>query len=331
MIFANKEYFLLLLLLIPYIWYMIRVSKRSATLLVADTSGFRKIRKTLRQRLMWLPNVLRVAAVVMIIVALARPQTSHSWGTRTAEGIDIMLAMDVSTSMTLTDLTPSRMDAAKSVAAEFISNRPDDNIGLTVFAAEAFTQCPMTTDHASLINMLRNVSTDMAEAGILEDGTAIGMGLANALSRLKDSKAKSKVVILLTDGSNNTGEITPMQAAKIAKTYGIRVYTVAAYSGEVLTVPVQVGGTIQYVHTRDQVDEKSLSDIAQMTDAKFYHATNSRQLSAIYKEIDSLEKSRVDIKNFTRKNEAFQIFALIAALLFITEMLLRQTWLRKLP
>ena len=300
-------------------------------MLVADTSGYAKMPKSLRQRMMWMPNALRVAMISMLIIMLARPQTSSSWGSRTTEGIDIMLAMDVSTSMKLSDLTPSRISAAKSVAAEFINNRPDDNIGLTVFSAEAFTQCPMTTDHASLLNMLHSVGTDMAENGILEDGTAIGMGLANSLSRLKDSKAKSKVVILLTDGSNNCGEISPLQAAKIAKTYGIRVYTIAAYSGEVVTVPVQVGGTIQYVHTKDQVDEKSLAEIAQMTDGKFYRATNSDQLFSIYKEIDSLEKSKVDIEKFSRKNEAFQIFALLAVLLLMLEIILRQTWLRKLP
>ena len=300
-------------------------------MLVADTSGYAKMPKSLRQRMMWMPNALRIAMISMLIIMLARPQTSSSWGSRTTEGIDIMLAMDVSTSMKLSDLTPSRISAAKSVAAEFINNRPDDNIGLTVFSAEAFTQCPMTTDHASLLNMLHSVGTDMAENGILEDGTAIGMGLANSLSRLKDSKAKSKVVILLTDGSNNCGEISPLQAAKIAKTYGIRVYTIAAYSGEVVTVPVQVGGTIQYVHTKDQVDEKSLAEIAQMTDGKFYRATNSDQLFSIYKEIDSLEKSKVDIKKFSRKNEAFQIFALLAVLLLMLEIILRQTWLRKLP
>ncbi len=298
---------------------------------VADTSGYSKLPKSLRQRLMWLPNALRVAMISLLIIILARPQTSSSWGTRTTEGIDIMLAMDVSTSMTLTDMSPSRIAAAKEVAADFINNRPDDNIGLTVFAAEAFTQCPMTTDHATLLNLLRSVGTEIAEAGIIEDGTAIGMGLANALSRLKDSKAKSKVVILLTDGSNNCGEISPMQAAKIAKTYGIRVYTIAAYSGELLTVPVQVGGTIQYIHTKDQVDEKSLAQIAQMTDAKYYRASNSAQLFSIYKEIDALEKSKIDIKNFSRKNEAYQLFALIATLLLIAEILLRQTWLRRLP
>lgn len=300
-------------------------------MLVADTTGYAKLPKSLRQRLMWLPNALRIALISMLIIILARPQTTSSWGTRTAEGIDIMLAMDISTSMELTDLAPSRIIAAKNVAAEFITNRPDDNIGLTVFAAEAFTQCPMTTDHASLLNMLNSVGTEMPRSGIIEDGTAIGMGLANALSRLKDSKAKSKVVILLTDGSNNSGEITPLQAAKIAKTYGIRVYTIAAYSGQLLNVPVVVGGTTQYVHTKDFVDEKPLQEIASMTDGKFYHATNSSQLYSIYKEIDTLEKSKIDIKRFSRRNEAFQLFAIFAVLLLMAEIILRQTWLRKLP
>lgn len=300
-------------------------------MLVADTSSYAKLPKSLRQRLMWLPNALRIALISMLIIILARPQTNSSWGTRTAEGIDIMLAMDISTSMELSDLSPSRIVAAKDVAAEFITNRPDDNIGLTVFAAEAFTQCPMTTDHASLLNMLQSVGTEMPRAGIIEDGTAIGMGLANAISRLKDSKAKSKIVILLTDGSNNSGEITPLQAAKIAKTYGIRVYTIAAYSGKLVNVPVNVGGTIQYVRTKDFVDEKPLVEIANMTDGKFYHATNSSQLYSIYKEIDSLEKSKIDIKKFSRRNEAYQIFAIIAVLLLLAEIILRQTWLRKLP
>lgn len=300
-------------------------------MLVADTSSYAKLPKSLRQRLMWLPNALRIALISMLIFILARPQTNSSWGTRTAEGIDIMLAMDISTSMELSDLSPSRIVAAKDVAAEFITNRPDDNIGLTVFAAEAFTQCPMTTDHASLLNMLQSVGTEMPRAGIIEDGTAIGMGLANAISRLKDSKAKSKIVILLTDGSNNSGEITPLQAAKIAKTYGIRVYTIAAYSGKLVNVPVNVGGTIQYIRAKDFVDEKPLVEIANMTDGKFYHATNSSQLYSIYKEIDSLEKSKIDIKKFSRRNEAYQIFAIIAVLLLLAEIILRQTWLRKLP
>lgn len=205
---------------------------------------------------MWLPMLLRIIVFVLVVVILARPQTHSNWGSRTVEGIDIMLAMDVSTSMLAEDLKPNRIEAAKSVASEFISGRPDDNIGLTIFAGEAFTQCPMTTDHTSLINLLQNVRTDIAARGLIEDGTAIGMGLANAVSRLKDSKTKSKVVILLTDGSNNRGDISPLTAANIAKSLGIRVYTIAIGSKTMAPYPMQVAGTIQYVNMRADVDVK---------------------------------------------------------------------------
>ena len=222
--FANQEYLLLLLLLIPYIiWYLLYRKKSEPTIQMSDTFAYRYAPKSLRQRLVWLPALLRMITFVLIVLVLARPQTHDSWGKRTAEGIDIMLAMDVSTSMLAQDLKPNRIEAAKTVAAEFISGRPDDNIGLTIFAGEAFTQCPMTTDHTSLLTLLKDVRTDIAERGLIEDGTAIGMGLANAVSRLKDSKTKSKVVILLTDGSNNMGDISPLTAAQIAKSMGIRV------------------------------------------------------------------------------------------------------------
>ena len=226
--FINKEYLFLLLLLIPYvIWYLLYRKKSEPTMQMSDTNAYRYAPKSLRQQLVWLPDFLRMVTFVFVVLALARPQTHSSWGQRTTEGIDIMLAMDVSTSMLAQDLKPNRIEAAKSVATEFISGRPDDNIGLTIFAGEAFTQCPMTTDHTSLLNLLQNVRTDIAARGLIEDGTAVGMGLANAVSRLKDSKTKSKVVILLTDGSNNMGDISPLTAAQIAKSMGIRVYTIA--------------------------------------------------------------------------------------------------------
>lgn len=218
--FVNKEYFLLLLLLIPYlIWYLLYRKKSEPTMRMSDTFAYQYAHKSLRVRLIGLPLLLRLLTFVLIVIVLARPQTHNSWGERTVEGIDIMLAMDVSTSMLAEDLKPNRIEAAKDVAAEFISGRPDDNIGLTIFAGEAFTQCPMTTDHTSLINLLQNVRTDIAARGLIEDGTAIGMGLANAVGRLKDSKTKSKVVILLTDGSNNMGDISPLTAANIAKSF----------------------------------------------------------------------------------------------------------------
>ena len=285
----------------------------------------------MRQRLVWLPDLLRIFTFVMIVMVLARPQTHNSWGKKTSEGIDIMLAMDVSTSMLAQDLKPNRIEAAKSVAAEFISGRPDDNIGLTIFAGESFTQCPMTTDHTSLLNLLQNVRTDIAERGLIEDGTAIGMGLANAVSRLKDSKTKSKVVILLTDGSNNMGDISPLTAAQIAKSLGIRVYTIAVGSKTVAPYPMQVGGTVQYVNVRADVDTGTLTKIAQTADGHFYRATNTAELKQIYKDIDKLEKSKMEVKRFSKRYEAYQPFALAAVLSLLLEILLRITWFRRIP
>ena len=330
--FANKEYLFLLILLIPYqIWYLLYRKKSEPTIQMSDTYAYQYAPASLRQRLVWLPDLLRIFTFVMIVMVLARPQTHNSWGKKTSEGIDIMLAMDVSTSMLAQDLKPNRIEAAKSVAAEFISGRPDDNIGLTIFAGESFTQCPMTTDHTSLLNLLQNVRTDIAERGLIEDGTAIGMGLANAVSRLKDSKTKSKVVILLTDGSNNMGDISPLTAAQIAKSLGIRVYTIAVGSKTVAPYPMQVGGTVQYVNVRADVDTGTLTKIAQTADGHFYRATNTAELKQIYKDIDKLEKSKMEVKRFSKRYEAYQPFALAAVLSLLLEILLRITWFRRIP
>ena len=229
------------------------------------------------------------------------------------------------------DLRPNRIEAAKEVAAEFIAGRPNDNIGLTIFAGEAFTQCPMTTDHASLLNLLQGVRTDMVTRGLIEDGTAIGMGLANAVSRLKDSKAKSKVVILLTDGSNNRGDISPMTSAEIAKSLGIRVYTIGVGTNKVAPYPMIVAGGVQYVNIPVEIDSKTLSEIAAATDGDFYRATNNRELQNIYKEIDKLEKSKLSVKTYSKKYDAYQPFAMVAILLLLLEILLRITVFRKLP
>ena len=330
--FASKEYLFLLILLIPYlIWYLLYRKKSEPTIQMSDTYAYQYAPASLRQRLVWLPDLLRIFTFVMIVMVLARPQTHNSWGKKTSEGIDIMLAMDVSTSMLAQDLKPNRIEAAKSVAAEFISGRPDDNIGLTIFAGESFTQCPMTTDHTSLLNLLQNVRTDIAERGLIEDGTAIGMGLANAVSRLKDSKTKSKVVILLTDGSNNMGDISPLTAAQIAKSLGIRVYTIAVGSKTVAPYPMQVGGTVQYVNVRADVDTGTLTKIAQTADGHFYRATNTAELKQIYKDIDILEKSKMEVKRFSKRYEAYQPFALAAVLSLLLEILLRITWFRRIP
>lgn len=330
--FANKEYLFLLLLVIPYLlWYLMYRKKSEPTMRVADTFAYRFAPKSWKVRLMPLQMLLRVVAFVMLVIVLARPQTQNSWKNKTVEGIDIMLAIDVSTSMLAEDLKPNRLEAAKQVAAEFISGRPDDNIGLTIFAGEAFTQCPMTTDHSSLLNLLQNVRTDIAARGLIQDGTAIGMGLASAVSRLKDSKAKSKVVILLTDGSNNMGDLSPMTSAEIAKSLGIRVYTIGVGTNKVAPYPMPVAGGVQYVNVPVEIDTRTLSDIAATTNADFYRATNTGELHEIYKEIDKLEKSKLSVTQFSKRYDAYLPFAAAAALALLLELLLRITVFRRIP
>lgn len=277
------------------------------------------------------PFILRIAALCLIVVAIARPRSSEDMEKIDTEGIDIVLAMDVSTSMLAEDLKPNRIEAAKDVAHEFISGRPNDNIGLTIFAGEAFTQCPMTTDRKSLLNMLNNIRTDIAARGYISDGTAVGMGLANAISRLKDSKTKSKVVILLTDGSNNRGEISPLTAAQMAKSFGIRVYTIAVGTNGIAPYPTIVSGTVQYMNVKADVDTETLMKIASSTDGNFYRATNTDELKKIYDDIDKLEKSKLSVKNYSRRYDAYQPFALIALIALIMELLIRHTILRRLP
>ncbi len=330
--FANKEYLLLLILLIPYIiWYLMYRKKTEPTMRLSDTRAYRYAARSWKVTLMPLQMLLRMAVFVLLVLILARPQTHNSWKNKSVEGIDIMMAMDVSGSMLAEDLKPNRIEAAKQVAAEFIAGRPNDNIGLTIFAGEAFTQCPMTTDHASVLNLLRGVRTDLATRGLIEDGTAIGMGLANAVSRLKDSKAKSKVVILLTDGSNNRGDLSPMTSAEIAKSLGIRVYTIGVGTNKVAPYPMPVAGGVQYVNIPVEIDSKTLSDIAAATDGSFYRATNNRELQNIYREIDKLEKSKLNVTQFSKRYEAYQPFAVAAFVLLLLEILLRLTLFRKLP
>ena len=330
--FANKEYLFLLLLLIPYlIWYVMYRKKTEPTMRMSDTFAFRYVQKSWKVMLMPLSMILRMLAFVMIVLVLARPQTQNSWKSETVEGIDIMLVMDVSTSMLAEDLKPNRIEAAKQVASEFVVGRPNDNIGLTIFAGESFTQCPMTTDHASLLNLLHNVRTDIAARGLIEDGTAIGMGLANAVSRLKESKAKSKVVILLTDGSNNRGDISPMTAAEIAKSLGIRVYTIGVGTNNVAPYPMPVAGGVQYVNIPVEIDTKTLGEIAVATEGDFYRATNTKELRKIYKENDQLEKTKLNVKKFSKKYEAYQPFAIVAVLSLLLEILMRITIFRRIP
>lgn len=330
--FANKEYFILILLLIPYIvWYLLYRKKSVPSMRVSTTEAYRYGYSTWRTRLVHVPMVLHCICYTLLVCVLARPQTHNAWDTKSVEGIDIMLAMDVSTSMLAEDLKPNRIEAAKDVAHEFISGRPNDNIGLTIFAGEAFTQCPMTTDHGSLLRLLQDTRPDIAARNLIQDGTAVGMGLANAVSRLKDSKAKSKVVILLTDGSNNMGDISPMTAAEIAKSFGIRVYTIGVGTNKVAPYPMPVAGGVQYVNIPVEIDTQTLRDIAQTTDGNFYRATNNAELKKIYRDIDKLEKTKFSVTHFAKRYEAYQPFVLAALLVLLVEILLRLTWFRRIP
>lgn len=275
--------------------------------------------------------MLRVIALIMLIITLARPQSSNSWKDTEIEGIDIMMAIDVSTSMLAEDLKPNRLEASKKVASEFIAGRPNDNIGLTIFAGEAFTQCPMTTDHAALFNIFNSIDTDIAQNGIIQDGTAVGMGIANAVSRLKESKAKSKVIILITDGTNNSGDISPLMAADIAKSLGIRVYTIGVGTNGTAPYPMNVAGRIQYVNVPVEIDTKTLSEIAAHTDGAFYRATDNESLNKVYQDIDKLEKTKLNIKEYNKKSESYLLYAVLAFCALILELLLRSTILKKIP
>ena len=332
MTFANSAYLLLMLLIIPcVIWYVLRGRKRRAAMSVPTVSMYGGMRKSWKYYLLHVPFILEMAAIVLLSLILARPQTTDRWQDTEIEGIDIMLAVDVSTSMLAEDLKPNRIEAAKQVASEFINGRPNDNIGLTIFAGEAFTQCPMTVDHAILLNMFQNVSSDIAAKGIIEDGTAIGMGLANAISRLKDSQAKSKVIILLTDGSNNRGEISPTTAAEMAKSFGIRVYTIGVGTNGTAPYPVQTAYGKQYVNIAVEIDENVLRQIAQTANGQYYRATSNSKLKEVYDEIDKLERTKLQVKEFSKNQEEYQPLALALLLCLLAAILLKQTVLRTIP
>lgn len=327
MVFANIEYLFLLLLLIPYIvWYILKHKKNNATLQMSDTNIYSDIKKSYKIYLLHAPFILRIIVLSLVILILARPQTTNNWQNSEVEGIDIMLAIDVSTSMLAEDLKPNRLEAAKDVAAEFISGRPNDNIGITLFAGESFTQCPLTVDHTVLLNLFQSINS-----GIVEDGTAVGMGIANAVSRLKDSKAKSKVIILLTDGTNNKGDISPLTAADIAKSFGIRVYTIGVGTNGMAPYPLRVAGTIQYINTPVEIDEKTLTQIAITTNGNYFRATNNSKLKEVYKEIDKLERTMLNVKQYSKRHEEYQWFALIALLFLLLEFYLRNSILKKIP
>jgi Ca-activated chloride channel homolog len=325
--FAQPEFFYLLAF-IPIIiaWYIIKRKKLKPSLKLS-TAGFYNIRyKTLRQRLLHLPFALRVFALTAFIIVMARPQTSSKEQSITSEGIDIVLSIDVSGSMLAEDFKPNRIEAAKKVARDFIQGRPSDRIGLVIFAGESFTMCPITTDHTVLINQVNAV-----KSGLLVDGTAIGEGLATSVSRLKDSQAKSKVIILLTDGVNNVGAVSPVMAGEIAETFGIRVYTIGVGSMGTAPYPVSTPFGTQYQNMEVQIDEDVLRQIAQMTNGQYFRATNNNKLNEIYAQIDQLEKTKVEVMEYKKYAEEYLPLLMIGGLLFCTELFFRLIILRTLP
>lgn len=271
------------------------------------------------------PFVLRTLALCAIIVAIARPRSSTEVEKIDTEGIDIMLAMDVSTSMLARDLTPDRISAAKDIAIEFISQRPSDRMGIAVFAGESYTQCPLTTDRATLINLMKEVQTDL-----IEDGTAIGNGLATSVARMTDSDAKSRVVILLTDGVNNSGEIAPQTAAEIAKTYGIRVYTIGVGANGMAPYPVMTPWGVEMQQVKVEIDEELLKGIAATTGGRYFRATDNTKLSEIYGEINKMETARTTVDSFPVYKELFGRYALAALVCLLLELIVRLV-LRRLP
>ena len=327
MTFAHPYYLLLLLLILPIVaYYIFRQRTLTAEIRFSSLAPFANAKKTYKHYLRHLPFVLHMLALTALIVALARPQKSDSWSNKTIEGIDIVMSLDISSSMLAEDLKPNRLDAAKQVATEFIAQRPNDNIGMVVFAGESFTQCPLTINHSELINLFKGVA-----CGMIEDGTAIGSGLATAINRIKDSKAKSKVIILLTDGSNNRGQVAPVTAGEIAKTFGIRVYTIGVGTRGKAPYPFQTPYGIQYQDVEVDIDETTLQQIADITGGTYFRATNTAALQDIYKEIDQLEKSKIQVNEYSQKEELYHwfVWAMLACLL--AELLLRQTVFKSIP
>ena len=325
--FANTEFFYLFIIIPALIaWYIIKYKKRYTTIDFSTTEGFLTTKPSLKQRLLHLPFILRMIVLSLLIIVLARPQTSSSSKKVKTEGIDIVLALDISSSMLSEDFKPNRLEAAKKTAFEFIDNRINDRIGLVIFSSKSFTQCPVTVDHDILKNLFKSI-----KSGMIEDGTAIGMGLATAVDRLKDSKAKSKVIILLTDGVNNMGIVSPQTAAEIAKTFKVRVYTIGVGTRGKAPYPMKTAFGTQYINIDVEIDEPLLKSIAETTGGKYFRATNNKTMTDIYKEIDKMEKTKIDESVFSHHYEEFFNFALAAGLFFVLELLLKYLYFRKIP
>lgn len=328
MLFAHPEYFWLFLIYIPLIaWYIWKRRHLVATMAISTTSPFAGMRKSWKGRAWHLLFILQLAAIGFLIVVIARPQTTSRWRSSSTEGTNIVIAMDVSTSMLAKDFEPNRLEAAKRLASEFVSGREHDNMGLVIFAGESFSPIAMTTDRAMLSNYIQLLKTFM-----IEDGTAIGDGIATAINRIKDGKAKSKSIILITDGTNNCGNVAPRTAAEIAAKYGIKVYTIGVGTKGNAPTPVgNVFGQITYENKPVTIDENALTEIAQVTGGKYFRATDNSTLSSIFEEIDQLEKTEIDVKNFTNTDDDFMIWGWLALGCLALSMLLRFTVFRSIP
>jgi Ca-activated chloride channel homolog len=326
-VFAYKH-FLWFLLLVPMLigWYVWKQRERYASIRYTHASFLAQSQRSLRSYMIHLPFMLRMLSLIALIFALARPQSSLRSQDITVEGIDIVMALDISGSMLAEDFRPNRLESAKITALSFIDMRPGDRIGMTVFSGESFTLCPITTDHALLKELTASVST-----GMVEDGTAIGDGLATAINRLRESQAISKVVILLTDGINNSGVIDPLTASEIASLLGVRVYTIGVGSTGMVPYPFQTPFGIQYQQVEIPVDEKLLQEIAAMSGGRYFWADNQQKLEEIYQEIDQLERTKIDVTEYTRKRDEYLPLILVAICLFGLEILLRNTWLKTIP
>ena len=328
--FANPN-LLFLFVLIPILvfWYFRRNKKRFGTLRYSNLGVVKSVEKfSMKKKYRHLPFILRLLAISLLIFCFARPQSSHTEEEVITEGVDIVLALDISSSMLAEDFKPNnRLEAAKLVAKDFIQGRKNDRIGMVVFAAKSFTQCPLTLDYGILLNFI-----DEVESGMIEDGTAIGMAIANAANRLRDSKAKSKIVILLTDGQNNKGQLDPITAAKVAQAFDIRIYTVGVGKRGTALYPVDdpIFGK-RYVQMPVQIDEKTLKEVAKITKGSYYRATDKESLDKIFQEIDQLEKTKIEIKQFARFKELFSTYLFMALGLIVVEVVLTNTKFRKIP
>lgn len=318
-------YFLSLIPLM-FIWYWFKGKRKEPAINYSSIKMFKSLAPNWKEKLRHLPFILRCIAVGLLIIALARPQSFSSGENMYTEGIDIAMILDISGSMLAEDFRPNRLEAAKTVIDEFIQNRSTDRIGLVIFSREAFTQCPLTIDYSVLRNLLKDI-----KSGMIEDGTAIGNAIANGVNRLKDSKAKSRVIILLTDGINNAGEVNPVSAAQIAKTFGIRMYTIGVGTRGEAPYPVQTPFGLKYQMVPVEIDEAVLKEIASITDGRYYRATNNKALGQIYSEIDKLEKTRVEVTSYRNAAELFYNWLIGGLVLLFFELGLSRTLLRRLP